>query len=305
MIGGERGVPRLSVVVALQQARQPLVACLESLCAQVDPGGTAPELIVVDGSPDGAAAGLVLRYPDVTFLRASKARSLPVLHGIGLAAARGDLVAITEAHCTFAPGWAAAAITAHDATESPAIGGAVEPGEGLRSLDWALYFCDYGQFLSPLVMGPTRDLPGNNVVFKRTVLDRGADLDRCGFWKTFVCQQLAAEGWILLAEPGLVVRYHRRLDLRQLTRRRFLHGRCFGGMRAQRGRPGQRAFYVLTGPLLPWLLLLKLARRVWPKGRYRRRFLLTLPWSIVIVVVWSVGEWVGNLRGPGRSCSVL
>lgn len=305
MTGGERGDPRLSCVVALQQARQPLASCLDSLRAQIDPDGAVLELIVVDGSPGDAAARLAPRYPDVTFLRASTARSLPVLHGLGIAVARGDLVAITEAHCTFLPGWVATAIAAHAATDSPVIGGAVEPGERLRPLDWALYFCDYGQFLPPLAAGPTRDLPGNNVVFKRAILDRVTDIERRGFWKTFFCQQLVAEGRTLFAEPRLVVRYHRRLGLPQLVRRRFLHGRCFGGMRAERSGPARRALYALTGPLLPWLLLLKVARRVWPKGRHRRRFLRTLPWSALIVAVWSAGEWIGNLRGAGRSCSAL
>jgi glycosyltransferase involved in cell wall biosynthesis len=298
-------IPELSVIVALQNARDSVAACLDSLLAQADLPEGALEIILVDGSQDGTAEFVSEHYPQLTLLQPPDVISLPELLGVGIMKAQGRLVAITEGHCTFARDWAAAAIAAHTETDCLVIGGVVEPGEELRALDLALYFCDYGQFLLPVTPGSTNDLAGNNVIFKQEVLQQGDDFAKTGFWKTFFCHQLEAQGQTFIALDRLLVYYHRCISLNQLLRRRYIHGRCFGAMRAQRCSSTQRVLYTLTGPLLPGLLTYKLIRKVWYKARYRRKFLFVLPFSFFILLFWSIGEWTGNLFGAGQSCRLL
>ncbi|WP_218081773.1 glycosyltransferase family protein [Anthocerotibacter panamensis] len=279
--------PDLSVVVAVQEEG----GAVASLLAQE--GGAILELILV------VAPGCLIPEcaRDIKVLQ-SKHWALPFLLGEGLAAAMGNLIAVTEGHCTFAADWAQQAIAAHAGTDVPVLGGVVEPGEGLTALDWALYFCDYGQFLAPLVGGLNSDLPGNNIVFKRQIL-AGKEFTATGFWKTFFCYELQGEA--LRAEPALVCFYNRHLKLLPLLVRRWHHGRCFGAMRADKSSWSRKLLYALIGPLVPGLLVYKLWGRVWPKNRYRGRFLRVLPLSLLILTAWAVGEWVGNLFGSGGS----
>ena len=302
-----RRMPDLSIVIVAQHERTPIEPCLASVRTQTDVDTQVVEYLVVDGTPAGAFRfrDNKARFLDAIYVPAPQAKSLPILHGIGIAAARGRLIAITEAHCTFAPDWAATAIGAHEAQPAAAIGGAVEPGDSLRLIDWALYWCDYGHFLLPQTLRTTANLSGNNIVFDRSALDRTSDFARGGFWKTFHCHQLEAAGRRLQLDPRLVVRYHRHLNLPQLVIRRYHHGRCFGAMRAARISSGRRVLYALIGPFMPGLLLLRLLRDIWPKQRYRRQIVLSLPIAFVAILVWSISEWIGNLFGAGKSCDAL
>lgn len=297
--------PDLTVIVALQNSRATIEACLDSLQSQSEVVPNTLEVIVVDGSQDGSGETVAQRYPTVTLLRRAGVVSLPQLLGIGMAHARGRLVAVTEGSCTFDPHWAANAIAAHATTSNPAIGGRVEPAADLQALELALFFCDYGQFLPPLAAGPTHDLPGNNAVFKRDVLNAGSDFAQSGFWKTRFCQQLEAQGHRLRADPTLLVYYHRRINWGELIRRRYRHGRCFGAMRARSAAGWLRIAYALAAPLMPALLTYKLWRRVWPKRLYRRAFMRTFPLSVLVLTLWSIGEGMGNLFGAGDTCEQL
>ncbi len=292
---------RLSVVVALSEPRCDGRRCLDSLLAQTCPPGVELQVVAVAGrASENAAAGL--RGEGCLVVRiAGQEPSLPRLLARGIEAASGDWVALSEGHCTFAPGWLAAAAAAMRCPAA-AVGGAVEPGDLRTASDWALYFCDYAAFLPPLPGGPASDLPGNNVLFRRDVLERLATPEPEGFWKTFACRRLAASGEKLLADPSLVVRYGRRLSTAELLGRRLTHGRCYGAMRARLIPGSRRLLYAVAAPVLPPLLLARVLRHAWPKERYRRQLVVSLPWALLAVIAWIVGEWLGNLFGAGQSC---
>ncbi|MBZ0303504.1 MAG: hypothetical protein K8J31_27435, partial [Anaerolineae bacterium] len=241
-------------------------------------------------------------YPILPLICLPYRASLPHLLGAGLKQAGGKIIAITEAHCVFPPDWATRVIAAHTAITTPVIGGAVEPGKGLSRSAWALYFADYGQFMQPLQPGPAVEMPGENVSFKADVL-AGHDFAASGFWKTFFCQSVEQSGHPLIAEPSIVIYYNRQLTGTQIVRRRWQHGRCFGGMRER--TPIKRLLFGLSGLSLPALLTYRFFRKVWPKARYRREFLLALPTALLAILSWSIGEWWGNLSGTGNSCNYV
>ena len=299
------GIPDLSIVIAVQQDLSSIAACLTSLDEQIGIDSTMLECLVVDGSRSRAIRESVRQYPHIGYFPLPSVESLPLLHEIGIAAARGRLIGITEGHCTFPRDWAKTAIALHEANPCAAIGGVVEPGTLLGLIDWALYLCDYASFLPPLTPGETANLPGNNVVFDRSVLGHRDKYTSTGFWKTFLCRQLIADGQRLVLDPRLVVRYHRHLRFHQLVIRRYHHGRCYGAMRAAQISHGRRVLYAISGPFMPGLLLLRIAREVWPKRHYRRQLLLSLPLSAVAIGTWSIAEWIGNLFGQSESCNVL
>lgn len=302
--------PALTVVVALQNARRTVTDCLQSWADQAGLQPGALEMIVVDHSTDGSANLVERHFPVMTLIRAPQAASLPRLHGLGIERSRGRLVALTEGHCTVPPTWATEAIRCHDAMchgdqAAVVIGGPVEPGRLATGLAWALYLVDYGQFMLPLAAGPSQDLPGNNVIFNRPALASTTDLARSGFWKTFHCHQLANAGATLALQPNLPAYYHRAIGVRATLRRRYRHGRCFGAMRSASLAGWRRLAYALLIPLLPGLLLARTLQRCWSKGRHRRRLLRSLPWLLLLITIWLVGEWAGTLWRDGGCCDDL
>jgi len=297
--------PSLSVVVALQDTREAAVACVSSLLSQRDLPPSALEIILVDGSRDGTGELVSKNFPDLPMLRPDPPFSLPRLLGAGIRSAHGDLVGITEGCVTFAPEWAGAMAGAHGASRAAAIGGAVDPGADLGSLDLALYLSDYSQFASPLQGGPVHDLPGNNVVFKREALLPAVSSAEAGFWKTFFCRRLEAEGKQFLAEPRAKAVYHRRSSLARFARRRWVHGRCWGAIRAKSSSTALRAFIAAGEPVVPLLLGIRLVARVCSKRSLWRPLLRGLPFVPLALLLWWGGECCGHFLGAGKTCEEL
>ncbi|MBI1745722.1 MAG: glycosyltransferase [Acidobacteria bacterium] len=297
--------PTLSVVVASDRAGGRLLECVAALLAQ---GGPDPmQIIVADCSGDGLVGEIGNPTGAVEVVRFSQRVPWPTLLAAGLQRARGDFVAILEARCVPQIGWAGA--LRHALRQSNTVVGGVVEFEGRAKLvDWAAYFCDYGQFMRPWPTGTVRELPGNNCAFPRVLLEKYPEYTQPGFWKTFFLWQVQErEGVRLLAVPAMAVGYRREFRSSfEFLARRFHHARCFGAMRRARLSSTQRRRYTLLAPLLPPLLppllLWRTFRKVWPKARYRLRLIRSLPLIGLAGVVWTAGEWLGHMVGPGSSC---
>ncbi|MBI3697529.1 MAG: glycosyltransferase [Acidobacteria bacterium] len=288
----------LSAVVPVRLATDTVAATIQALLIQCR--GLAAEVIAVVSSEDPARD--VLRdlggESQLRVIEMAGRHSVPQLRAEGIRAARGRLVAITEDHCLFSPGWAAGLVRALDSRDAAAAGGPVENGRTGSVLDWAIYFSRYAGSMPPLRRGSTGALPGNNACYKREVLEALAPLWARGFWENDINRELVARGYVLWLEPDLVVTHNKPYRFGPYLALRYNHGRCFGGM-IETGRL-KRA---LLSPLIPLLLLIRAARAVFAKKRRRREFLLALPPLLLCYLVWFWGELVGYLCGPGQSCS--
>lgn len=65
------------------------------------------------------------------------------------------------------------------------------------------------------------------------------------------------------------------------------------------GGVSRRLAYLLAAPLLPPLLLARIAARVVASRRRRGRLLAALPLLVPVAVVYVWGEWLGYLLGAG------
>jgi hypothetical protein len=54
---------------------------------------------------------------------------------------------------------------------------------------------------------------------------------------------------------------------------------------------------------VPFLLLARIAMRVWRKRCHVDRFLLSVPLLVPALAVYVAGEWMGYLAGPGDALS--
>jgi hypothetical protein len=214
------------------------------------------------------------------------------------------VLAVIDSTSLPAPGWVRAAVEATSDT-APIVGGVVEPLPGASWADWTAFFCEYAQFMWPLHDGAARELPGNNVVFRRDLLAVGSAFTAPAFWKTYWCGELVAAGIPLTTASDLVVTNAKHYRFGAFLRRRYRHGRCFGGMRREGAPLHRRAMWIVGSPVVPLLLFGRILRAVIPKRRFTGRLVLTLPALLVSTLSWGLGEGAGILAGPGDTCRDL
>ena len=279
---------------------QALRDCVESFKRQ----GTPVELEIVVAACPGADSADEASRPDpgVRVLQFSERRSIPELRAAGLGAARGRIVAMSQDRCVAGDGWLAAVIETHRAADV-AIGGAVERTATAPTVDWAVYFCEYGRYMLPFAPGPSDDLPGPNVTYKREALVEFEDLLRAGTWEPFWHRRLKERGLSMRRDPRLIVYHRKHFTFSGFVRERYHYARSFAGQRFARRAWVRRWLFAAGTPLLPVLVLVRMTRQIVQKGRHRREFLRAVPFIVVFTIAWAIGESVGYVFGSGRSAA--
>ncbi len=268
---------------------------LESLEKQFDK--TATETIV--------AANFQTDFSDGEFSSAIKFLNLPAetvvpeLRQAGIAAARGEIVALLEDHCIFDSRWSEEIKKAHESAS--VVGGSVENASVERALDWAVYFYDYGKYMLPNSAGATGTLSGMNVSYKRTILDEIGEIYRNGFYETFVNEELKKRGHQLLLTPSAIVYHKKNYETRRAAEHSYHLARSFAAQRVADSDFLKRAFFAATSLILPVLLPARIILATLKKGRHLKELVGATPYLIFLMLIWSYGEFCGYLFGAGNS----
>lgn len=289
--------PKLSVVVASQNAENSVSDCLRALESQSDNGNI--EIVVIDNSTDETAAIIKRDFPTVKLYAAEQAKLIPELWGIGISLSAGDCVALTTSHFVPAKSWTAEILKAHEQPHA-GIGGAIENEAQLGMVSWAIYFCRYSPYMLPFRETNVEDFAADNASYKRRDLERVKEAMRDGFWETFVHQEMRREGMSLSKSPEIVVYHQKSFSFSGFINQRFWHGRQFGETRAAKLSAFQRAAFALLSPLIPAVYLFRITRRVIAKKRNAGKFILSLPILILFLSSWSIGEFSGYLWTSGK-----
>lgn len=288
--------PPLSVVIATTQPWPEIRATLDSLRDQAQAIGA--EVIVVDGHGHGlpeppAVADVVrVREPGASVFR---------LRALGLARARGEVVAVTEDHCRVRPDWCAAVVAAHHRHPGAGvIGGVVENGATRSLVDWAQFLVANGPFMPPVQVGPTRWVSGQaNLSYKRRALP--PDVPERGIMEMLYTRALADAGETLRIDDTLVVDHVQSVGVRGSCALNYHNGRSIAGFRlAQMGTLERLARLAGVVILPPYLLARTLARAI-AKRRHVREAVASLPFLCLFLCCHAAGEAVGYVAGPGAS----
>jgi hypothetical protein len=301
--------PLLTVVVTVvsdtseEADTSHLMGCLNALRQQVNP--PAMEVLVTCDARLRGIKELQERFPEVRFISVEKlhrVRSGPSrehhdeLRGIGIRDSRAPLVALIEDVGRPDPHWCAQLVKEH-AQPYAAIGGAMENGID-RTLNWAVYFGDFGRYQNPIPRGPSVYVSDANVCYKREALQRVADAWANSYNEARVHAALAERGETLALSPEVIVYQHRlNLHLGAALLERYVWGRSFAAVRVASSTPLQRAVLAVLCPLLPFLLLLRQLQNVLRTKRNRAAFVRALPLTALLDLAWSYGELVGYLTG--------
>ncbi|WP_218081774.1 glycosyltransferase family 2 protein [Anthocerotibacter panamensis] len=295
--------PQLSVVIASINGWSYLSECLRALAKQT--GDIPAEIIVADCIGPQVTDRIAAAYPEVHLISFRESRSVAQLRAAAIAIARGEIIAITEDHCIPPSDWYTSVLQAHANHSAPAIGGAVDNGATERLIDWAVFFCEYSTFISPMPLGVVHDLPGPNVSYKQSALVALGSLIKEEFWETSVHSAFEQCGQPLWSDPTVRVIHKKHFTLQDFLSERYHYSRAYAGGRNAALGPGKRLVYFLGSPLLAPLMLTRISQRVLTKKRHLGTYLRTLPYLGLFLLAWVVGEAVGYALGPGDSALYL
>lgn len=291
------GPPKLSIVLASQNAEGSVAACLREIEKQRS--GQAIEVVVVDNSLDDTRRMVERDFPGVKLIPAPKDKLIPELWGIGVGQSEGEFVALSTTHFVPADDWITEIVKAHE-SGAAGIGGAIENSSAAGIVSWAVYFCRYSRYMLPFAESKTHDFAADNASYKRIELDRVKDAMKDGFWEVRVHEEMQRASMDLSLNPKIVVYHQTSFSFSDFISQRFQHGRKYGFDRSSTIPNWQRVVLILCSPLIPLIYLYRIATRVLARRRNIHKFALSLPILIIFLFSWSLGELRGYLERPAE-----
>lgn len=288
-------VPVLSVVVGSVESARSIDLCLASIGAACT--GLRVEVLVLDASRDDTADRAERHPIGARVVRRPAGTLTPELWAEGFRLSSGRAVAFTTGHCIVPTTWAHALL--HGLAHGDAgVGGAIAVRGGTSIVDWAVFYLRYSAYLDAGRDGRrvVKDILGDNAAYRRDALERHRASFAHGFWELDFHERLKGEGETVAFVPGADVAFGPSFPFASILAHRFAHGRHYGAWRVATGaRP---AWAILLGaPLVPALLLARIAARVLPRPAHRVRFAAAAPVLLALGVAWAAGEALGAAFG--------
>jgi len=251
---------RCSVIIPSYNSEATIVACLESVLNQdfAEPY----EVIIVDSSTDNTPTLIEQRFPIVRLIRREQRVGSGTARNLGVAVARGDILAFTDSDCVVEPDWLQKMCERHDQfLEFAAVGGPIVNGNPESLVSWAGYLAEFNQFLPK--DGNCRDvdhIPAGNVSYKHHVFGHYGGFPGDEFIKhedMLFSWRLRNAGEKLLYHPTIRAAHCHRTKLNDYLHHQFNIGqgtvqtlRCTSGLRGST-LVRHRVLATLMLPLLP------------------------------------------------------
>ncbi len=288
----------LSVVIAASDDADSLTHCLSSLEGQISAGDIE---VIVASNVDGLTKKEIERqFPFAIYLGLPVDTTVPELRARGARHAVGEIIALIEDNCFVDAHWCEEIKKAHSQPYA-AIGGAVVSGSHERPFDWAVYLSDYGKYMPPLQAGETDTLPGNNLSYKRSALERMKTACEDGIFEASLNEELKKRGQKLYLAPSVIVYHRKSYDPKETVIRYYYLARSYAGRRIAGVAMLTRLVFIAGSLLLPVLLPARIALRVLRKGHEKKSIIWSLPHLFLLMTSWSIGEFCGYVFGEGSS----
>jgi len=290
--------PALTVVVPSVNGLGDLQDCLTALSKQRS--DVDLEVLVADRCGEPLRSEVRRQFPWVRILETPAGTTIPDLRALAFAQAKGRSVAVIEDHVIVPDGWAKALLEAQG-NRDVVVGGAIENVAVDKLVDWAAFLCEYSHCITPLPEGPAEWLPGNNVIYPRSLLGRYESVLGRGQWENRLHDAMRRDGIPLVCRPQISVGHKKHYTVGEYLSQRYLYARSYAGARVADAPLPKRLGYGVAALALPPLLMYRTVQRVVSKGRHRAELVRSLPLLALFVVSWALGEMVGYVAGPGDS----
>ena len=280
--------PRISVVIPVLDGAAVLPGCLDALAGQVD----APrfEVLVVDNGSRDKTAEVAAGHAVKARVLTERMRGPYAARNTGIASAKGELVAFTDADCVPDPRWLAEGVAAVDAGADLA-GGAIVQRLSARPTLWERY--DAAMYLAQDLYVAEQGFAATANLFVRASV-----FDRIGVFRPELvasgdqefCHRAAAAGFHLVYAPRARIDHHPR---RTLAETWALHRKLGSGF-AELARYGERGS-AWQDPALRISVHWVAARTRLHGSPLRARRIAP------VHVVAMAARWVGRLTMGGRA----
>lgn len=275
-----------------------ILETLESLNHQQE--NPSLEILLADRISDHVSQRIMSDYPETKIIECPPGTDLPTMRTMAARQALGEFVLVTEDHCVPPRDWLkqfARAFAAHP--EASAIGGSVVNGVTDTGLDWATFLCEYAPMSPPIQSGPTPNLAGMNVAYRREIFrEVDEQVLTSGFWETTLHPVLHERGHILIADDNVRIYHCKKFSLRLFLRQRFVYSRYYAGIRFTPDQKAKRLIYAMASVVLPPLLTFRFFQNARHKASVRSHLGKAAPYLVLFYLIWGVGEAWGYLFGP-------
>ena len=280
-----------------------LSICLEALQQQVDP----PQFEILVPYPSQVTDFEILKnqFPQVTFIPIDQLDSYKVtgfgrehhdeLRARGISAAHGEVIALIEDHGRPEAHWCRKIIEAHK-HEFVGVGGAIE-NEVDRSINWAVYYCDFVKYQNPVPQGETSSASDANISYKKNALMSIQPVWYRSFHETEVNWAIQSRNEKISLSPDIIVYQHRNnLKVGDALKERYIWGQSYAITRSRALSFAKKIMYFVLTPLLPLILFTRTTLSVLKKGRNLTAYLKASPLLFLLLIGWSLGEASGYLK---------
>jgi len=285
----------VSLVIASLVGPPFIDECIESVEQQAKSRGT--EVIVVACGTAEYAGRIARKFPWVRVIHRAERETVPELRLHGVDAATGEIIAVIEEHCLAAPDWLSRAVEGFKGEECGVVGGPVVNRGYSRLRDWVVYFVEYNNYLPPWRDGERHDLGSANIAYSRALLLKYREYLTGGYWEAGLHPRLWADGVKFRPVPEMKVHHRGPFNYGYYLGQRYWFSRAFSG--ARKLPLVRRLAYFIASPVVPFLLLARMAGRVSDRNCHFGKFIQALPLLIPALIVYTAGEFVGYLAGPG------
>lgn len=289
----------VSVIVPSVNSYDDLKLCLRAL---FDQRLARVEAIVVDRLGEGLRDQVRREFPGAVIVPVATDTPIPAMRAQGFALAKAPAVAVIEDHVIVPQDWARRMLDALDEGHD-VVGGAIENAATERHVDWAAFLCEYSASLPPLPSGPSGGVPGNNAIYRKSVLDHYQSVIAENKWENRLHDAMRADGIQLIMRPDIVVGHKMHYTFWLYFSQRFLYSRSYAGARVSGAPLGRRLAIGAAAFALPPLIFYRTVSRIVSKRQHLGHLVRSLPLLSLFVLSWGAGEVVGYWFGAGNSLS--
>lgn len=240
---------------------------------------------------------LILIHPDEL-----KSDDAPILRGLAFSQSHGKTLVFLEDNTIIGDNWWTAwRDWSVSGSESVIASGLAEPDfQKMNLVESGVFYCEYGYFIptGSATIRPLKRVSGNHWAVRKTKI--GFDLNRTAIdehdWVHRILKNEEKPEWNFAAK----VWSSRRISLKEAFSERARQGFQYGRLQAM----GCSCARCLKMMALGWAIsLIHLARLIHVsfQRKYRLdRFLITLPFTVLLTSGWSLAEWAGWFSGFGQ-----